>query len=88
MIESNNQAEVAARLAAIMDNADDLDVTPPDGSTTSASIGGCVWGAVGTANACAMVRPVLCIVGSVVTACNCLPLIVDEWEEYSCPFFG
>jgi hypothetical protein len=28
------------------------------------------------------------IVDAVFAACECLPLIVDEWEGYHCPGFG
>jgi hypothetical protein len=88
VIESNNRAVVAERLSTIMDNTSALDDVAPDDGTTTAGIGGCAWSAIGTASACAGVRPIFCVVGAAVMACNCLPLIVDEWEEYSCPGFG
>jgi hypothetical protein len=28
------------------------------------------------------------IVDAVLAACECLPLLVDEWEGYHCPYFG
>lgn len=83
VIESNNRAQVAERMATIMGHADELGF--PDGGTMSASIGGCGWGVISTAAACAAVRPIFCVVGGVITACNCLPLIVEELEDHSCP---
>lgn len=88
VIESNNREEVAERLSTIMSNADALDDGAHDGGTTTAGIGSCAWSAVGTASACAAARPIFCVVGAAVMACNCLPLLVDEWEGYSCPGFG
>jgi hypothetical protein len=85
-IESSDRAQVAERLSTIMDNANALDDLSLDGGTTSASIGGCAWGVISTAGACAAVRPIFCVVGGVIAACNCLPLIVEELEEYSCPY--
>jgi hypothetical protein len=47
--------------------------------------GTCAWEAGVAAIECVAVRPILCIGGTIVAACTCLPLLVDEWEGYSCP---
>lgn len=43
---------------------------------------------VGTGLACAGVQAVLCVVGSIASACTCLPLVVEEFEDMDCPGFG
>jgi hypothetical protein len=43
---------------------------------------------LGTAVSCAAVQAFLCVGGAVVSACECLPLVVDEFKELECPGFG
>jgi hypothetical protein len=80
-IESNNAAVVEERLTAILDLQKDPD-------STQSSIGGCGWAAVGAAAGCIAVQFIFCTIGSIVAACECLPELVDEFEDIECPLFG
>lgn len=83
MIESNNRTEVDKRLATILDI-----VTQTDGGSTSSSPAGCGWAVVGAVAGCVAVQPLFCVGGGIVSACECLPLFVDEFKETECPGFG
>jgi hypothetical protein len=75
MIDAADTAVVAARMNEITVALEQ----------TSGEWGTCAWEAGVAVIECAAVRPILCIGGTIVAACTCLPLLVDEWEGYSCP---
>jgi hypothetical protein len=81
LIESNNATVVEQRLAAILD-------LQPDSGGTESSPAGCAWAAVGAAAGCIAVQFIFCTIGSIVAACECLPELVDEFEDIECPGFG
>jgi hypothetical protein len=78
-IDTADRAEVATRLELL------------DAAIQSASTGkgwvGCVFGVAATAAACAAVHPFWCVGGGLVAACECLPLVVKEFEDIECPGF-
>lgn len=80
-IESDDAAEVAERMGALLDH---LGQTEQEGEEWGDCAGHAAHAAVG----CALARPFMCVVGSVIAACECLPLLVDEFEGYSCPGLG
>jgi hypothetical protein len=47
----------------------------------------CAFSVLGTAASCAAATPI-CPLTAIPLACNCLPLIVKEWEGKKCPGFG
>lgn len=75
-IETEDAEEVSMRIDEIALALD---------QTTSAEWGTCAWEAGVAAIECATVRPILCIGGTILAACTCLPLLVDEWKGKSCP---
>jgi hypothetical protein len=76
-IEGDDPDVVAGRLAAIEDLLGRVD-------TTSASKWKCALEAALAVGACASVHAFACIGTTVLAACECLPLIVDEFEGMEC----
>ncbi len=37
---------------------------------------------------CSFAFPMTCIASTMLTACECVPLILDDFAEYSCPGLG
>lgn len=78
-VESDDAEEAAARMGEIHDFLLQAEPQAAPGPCAIALATG-VFHAV-TANP-------LVVVEAVLAACECLPLIVDEWEGYHCPYFG
>jgi hypothetical protein len=78
-VDSDDPQEAAVRVGEIHDFL--MQTEPQEGP---AQCGGAV--AMGIAHAVAGSPWV--IVEAVFAACECLPLLVDEWEGYHCPLFG
>jgi hypothetical protein len=75
-VESSDQALASARLMEIQ-----RDLGPSEGWTERARCGFSVL--VGAA-ACAAAL-ITCPIDAAWAACHCLPELVSEWEDYSCP---
>jgi hypothetical protein len=75
-IETDDPDAVTERLAAIEDLLAGVD--------TKASGWKCALEAALAAGACASVHAVACVATTVLAACECLPLIVDEFEGMEC----
>lgn len=78
-IDTDDAEEAAARLGKI--DAFLQETEPQKGEVPCAAA--LVAGAVHAAAASPWV-----IVEAILAACECLPLLVDEWEDYHCPGFG
>lgn len=81
-IDGQDREAIAAQLA-------ELDaVLDIDADTTQAGWVDCAVG-VGTAvGGCVAVTVLGCVGGSILAACACLPLVVEEFEPYDCPGMG
>jgi hypothetical protein len=77
-VDSNGVPEAAERLRQIMGL-----VEPVEGD----GWGPCAVGVVGTVAALAAVQAVLTVINTYAMACECLPLLVEEFEEFDCPLF-
>lgn len=77
-IETDDREQVAARVDEIRASLDG----------TEASLGGCGWAVAGAVAGCVAVIPWACVGGAIVSACECLPIAVDEFEGMDCPLFG
>jgi hypothetical protein len=73
-IESDDPTEVAARVAAIDDYLAGTGEQMPVGWLS------CAAKTAATAYYCATVNPVLCLSGTVLAACDCVPLILGHGE--------
>jgi hypothetical protein len=78
-VDSDNQQEAAARMNEVRDFMKKNE--PQAGPIPCA---GAVIAGIGHA----LTANPLVIVDAVFAACECLPLLVDEWEGYHCPGFG
>lgn len=74
-IDSDDSAEVAARVAVIEDW-----LAHQDGEEVPTGWLSCAAKTAATAYYCATVNPVLCISGTVLAACDCVPLILGHGE--------
>lgn len=78
-VDTEDAAEVGRRVKELESVMAQLD--------PQASVGGCAFHVVGTTLSIIAVHP-WAVAEAIVAACECLPLIVDEWEGYHCPGFG
>jgi hypothetical protein len=78
-VDSDDAEEAAARMGEIHDFLSQID---PQAAPAPCAI------AVATGVFHAVTANPLVVVEAVLAACECLPLIVDEWEGYHCPYFG
>jgi hypothetical protein len=76
---SSDAAKVSERMSLIQDVLHEMDST--------AGWGACALHAVDTAISCTA-AVLWCPVAATIMACECLPEIIDEWEDYHCPGFG
>jgi hypothetical protein len=77
-VDSDNQREATARMQEIHDFLQQTDPQAGPVPCAVATVSG-IFHAI-TANP-------LVVVDAVLAACECLPLVVDEWEGYHCPGF-
>jgi hypothetical protein len=57
-----------------------------DETAESNSWGECGWKAAVAGFGCATARPFLCVGGGIKAACACIPKLVEEFEDYECPW--
>jgi hypothetical protein len=78
MIDSNGATEASERISLILGMIDPVG----DGGWVP-----CAVGAIGTVASVAALQFWLTAANSYVMACECLPLLVEEFEEIDCPGF-
>jgi hypothetical protein len=81
-IDALDREAVAGQLAELNEA---LDV---DAMTEQAGWVDCAVSAGTAVGGCIAVAFIGCVGGSILAACSCLPLVVDEFEEYDCPGMG
>lgn len=79
IIDSHDYDSVKAQFVEL---SEALDVTA---EVEQASWFECGLAAAGAIGGCVAVRPLACVGGSILAACECLPLTVDEFEGMNCP---
>lgn len=78
-VDSNNAVEAAARMGVVDDYI--------DGPLVAAAWIPCAGAIVTAAGSCAAAG-LGCPLWAILAACECLPELVEEWEDLSCPGFG
>lgn len=81
-IDAQDREAVAAQLAEL-NEAMDVGV-----ETEQAGWVDCAVSTAGAVGGCIVVAVLGCVGGSIMAACSCLPLLVEEFETYDCPGMG
>jgi hypothetical protein len=79
IIDSHDYDSVKAQFVSL---SEALDITAETAQATWLECGLAAAGAIG---GCVAVRPFACVGGSILAACECLPLTIDEFEDMHCP---
>jgi hypothetical protein len=79
IIDSHDHDSVKAQFVEL---SEALDITAEVEQATWLECGLAAAGAIG---GCVGVRPLACVGGSILAACECLPLTIDEFEGMHCP---
>ncbi|PRP96439.1 hypothetical protein [Enhygromyxa salina] len=82
VIDSTLDPDIAAERAALIGN----ELVVPNPPDVPVGWGACAFAATGTVIAAATANPWV-IGGAIASACSCLPMIIEEFEDMKCPLW-